>query len=80
MNKDEVILKLKKNKLSKQDKIDIFNWYVKNEASERIASFQQAPGVELKLSEQEIITANTPNGDRLLGYSMIKIKEHLGIK
>ena len=80
MNKDEVILKLKKNKLSKQDKIDIFNWYVKNEASERIASFQQAPGVELKLSEQQITTANTPNGDRLLDYSIIKIKEHLGIK
>jgi hypothetical protein len=79
MTRPEVITKLK-GKLSKEDKIEIFNWYLKNEAAEIVASFQQAPGVELRLSQQKISTVNTPNGLRLLEYSIIKIKEHLGIK
>lgn len=78
MNKDEVLSKLKTT-LSFQDKIDIFNWYIKNEAEERYAVFEQAPGVELKLSEQVVETCNKPVAKRMLEYSMIKIKEELGV-
>lgn len=78
MNKDEVLSKLKTT-LSFQDKIDIFNWYIKNEAEKRYAVFEQAPGVELKLSEQVVETCNKPIAKRMLEYSMIKIKEELGV-
>jgi hypothetical protein len=78
MNKEEIVSKLKTT-LSFQDKIDIFNWYIKNEAEERYAVFEQAPGVELKLSEQVVETCNSPVAKRMLEYSMIKIKEELGV-
>ena len=81
MNKEKAIKKLKEDKLELQDKIDIFNWYIKNEAEERICTFpQQLGNKEFKLSEQQIITANRPNSVKLLDYSINKIKEYLEIK
>jgi hypothetical protein len=78
MNKEEVITKFKST-LSFQDKVDIFNWYIKNEAPERYATFAQLPGREFKLSEQSIETCNSPVAKKMLEYSMIKIQEELGL-
>lgn len=78
MTKQEAITKFKST-LSFQDKMDIFNWYLKNEAEERYAIFEQLPGKEFKLSEQTIETCNSPVAKRMLEYSMIKIQEELGV-
>lgn len=78
MDKQQVITKFKST-LSFQDKMDIFNWYLKNEAEERYAIFEQLPGKEFKLSEQTIETCNSPVAKRMLEYSMIKIQEKLGV-
>lgn len=78
MTKNEVITKFKST-LSFQDKVDIFNWYLRNEATERYATYEQLPGKEFKLSEQTIETCNSPVAKRMLEYSMIKIQEELGV-
>lgn len=79
MTKQEVIDKIQTN-LSEQDKIDIFNWYIKNESPEIIAMFEQTGNREFKLSEQHIDIAKSGQGKQMLEYSMIKIREELGIK
>ncbi len=79
MNKQQVIKKLKSKSLSEADKIEIFNWYIKNESPQIIAMFDQLPGREFLLKEQQIQTCNTPQAKQMLEYSMIKIKEELGI-
>ena len=80
MNKEQFLSKLKESALTEQDKIDIFNWYIHNEAPERISEFEQLPGREFKLSEQTVLTVYSPQGKHILEYSIIKIKEELGIK
>jgi uncharacterized membrane protein len=79
LNKQEVIAKIQTN-LSEQDKIDIFNWYIQNESPEIIAMFEQTGNREFKLSEQHIDIAKSGQGEQMLEYSMIKIREELGIK
>lgn len=79
MNKEQFLSKLKESALTEQDKIDIFNWYIHNEAPERIAEFEQLPGREFKLSEQTVLTVHSPQGKQILEYSIIKIKEELGL-
>jgi len=79
MDKEQVIAKLKETNLTEQEKIDIFNWYIHNEAPERIAIFEQLPGREFKLSEQTIITANSVQAKQILMYSIIKIREELDV-
>lgn len=75
MTKDEVITKLKST-LSFQDKVDIFNWYIQNEAGERYATFEGIPR-EFKLSEQTITGVKGPQGLAMLDYSMTHIKRIL---
>lgn len=79
MNKEQFLSKLKESALTEQDKIDIFNWYIQNEAPERISEFEQLPGKEFKLSEQTVLTVHSPQGKQILEYSIIKIKEELGV-
>jgi len=79
MDKEQVIAKLKETNLTEQEKIDIFNWYIHNEAPERIAQFEQLPGKEFKLSEQTIITATSTQAKQILMYSIIKIREELDV-
>ena len=79
MNKQEAIAKIQTN-LSEQDKIDIFNWYIQNESPEIIAMFEQTGNREFKLSGQHIDIAKSGQGKQMLEYSMIKIREELGIK
>lgn len=76
MTKEEVITKLKST-LSFQDKVDIFNWYIQNEAGERYATFEQLPGKEFKLSEQTITGVKGQQGLAMLDYSMAHIKRIL---
>ena len=78
MTKDEVITKFKST-LSFQDKVDIFNWYIKNEAGEMYATWEHMPGREFKLSNQTVETCNSPVAKKMLEYSMIKIQEELGL-
>ena len=78
MNRKEVI-ELFKHELTQAQKIDIFNWYIKEEAEDMIVEFEQFPDKEFRLSEQKITHVKTPKGQLMLNYSMLKIKEHLGI-
>ena len=76
MDKKQVIDKLKENKLIHQDKIDIFNWYIKNEADGRIATFDTIPNKEFKLSDCKIETANDV---QLINYSIFNIRKRLNL-
>jgi len=79
MDKKQVLEKLKENNLTEQDKIDILNWYLHNECPERIATFQHLPGVEFRLSEQTVSTVHSQQAKQMLMYSIIKIREELGL-
>lgn len=79
MNKEQIISKLKESTLTEQDKLDIFNWYIQNEAPEVIAVFEQIPGKEFKLSGQTALTVHSEQAKRILEYSIIKIKEELDL-
>lgn len=75
MTKEEVKLKLNSS-VTTEEAIEIFNWYIHNEAPERIATFHNMPG-EFKLSEQTITGVKGPQGLAMLDYSMQQIKRIL---
>lgn len=77
MTQEEIIKKLEESTITEQDKINIFNWYLKNKAPERIATFQRIPGREFRLSEQTIITAESTQAKKLLEHSIQQIKKEL---
>lgn len=62
--------------LTVEDELEIFNWYIQNEAGERYATFEGIPG-EFKLSEQTITGVKGPQGLAMLDYSMTHIKRIL---
>ena len=79
MNKEQFLSKLKEPTLTEQAKIEIFNWYIQNEAPERIATFHNIPE-EFKLSEQTVTGVKGPQGLALLDYSISHIKRILNEK
>ena len=78
MNKEEVKLKLN-SPVTTEEAIEIFNWYIQNEAPERIATFEGIPG-EFKLSEQTVTGVKGSQGLAMLDYSMAHIKRLLNEK
>ena len=78
MTKEEVKLKLN-SPVTTEEAIEIFNWYIHNEAGERIATFEGISG-EFKLSEQTITGVKGPQGLAMLDYSMSHIKRILNEK
>ena len=78
MTEKEVIDKLIQAKLSIEDKLNIFNWWLKNKSPCVILSIE-GDSEEYLLSKQEVLKISNNKDLQLLEYSTIKIKEQLNV-
>lgn len=78
MTENEIRDKLINNQnLSIQDKIDIFNWWLREKSSAIVVIFPEHPEISgIWLHKQQISTVKNP---QILEYSIMKIKEDLGL-
>ena len=74
MNKKEVISKLK-GTLTVEDKINIVNYWLKNDSPSMVCTFEGSP-TEHWLKDKQIKTAKDI---RMLEYAITKIKEFYGV-